>query len=206
MLNEELNNNLKELKNSLEPTGIKDYSIFLDKFIDQEIDEVSLKELSEPFCWGGMLDTFSHVFKDKKTKKIIDTKELTRTICLQLFHMKEYFEASHSFIKNEETNEYELTYFDVNFSSFSDSEEVKKYIHKVARCYLAMQEYSKKQIKQVLATSLYKNDEFNQRVGDISRGILIKKLELPLIKITSNNSGVLVYNNHKLEKDYYFSV
>ena len=206
MINEAINNNLKEIRKMVDPEEMIEHINFLDKFIDKDIDYASLKELAIEFSTCGMFYSFYHRNKEKLRKKFKNIDETMGRLCKQLFEQKCVFEAEIDFVKNEETGEYELTYFGVKTTSFSNSKNVKDYIHKLVRCYTAIQEYSKKQISQVVATNLYKSEEFNKYFNDVSRFSLIKNMNIPHIKVNTENSGVLIFENHNIKKDYIFSI
>ena len=206
MINEGLNNNLKALRQMLEPTKNKEYTNFLDEFIDKEITEDNYMKIASQFKWGGMYNSMFYHFQNAKTKETININELVTIICSQLFQIKENFENNREFTKNSNNDLYQIKLYNMDFTSFDNSKEIKEYAIKLSRCYQSIKEYSKKQISQALVSSLLKIDDFTKEFSEFSRGQIIKNLNSPHIIIISNSHGILEYKNHSFPNKKYFSI
>lgn len=206
MINQKLNDNLKALKTLFYETENFDYAKILQPLINRDIDEGYLQELSSLFGFGKKFSPYHVLFTNQLTNEILNIDGYVNNINQQIYLEKTQVEENKEFVFNEKNNTYNITFYNIKFSSPSNGDDFKQYAIKLAKNYQRMGEFAKSQTQQVVVSCLLKDENFIDTFGNVDRSELIKKLNLPSIKLLSNNDGVIEYADHTLDNEHIISI
>lgn len=199
MVNNIINNELKKLKellyNSRNP---KDYEIIL-RLIDKDISKEYLDELSHHFGFGKTFCSSHFSFINKLTNEYIDIRPYVATVEKELSLEISKMEDSQEFTFNKDTAEFTVNFYQIKFIATNTSEDIKNYAINLAKKYQKIGKFAKCETRFKVTNHLLQNKYFINNFGQHEKFRLMKKLNLPEVKILSENEGILIYSNHVLD-------